>query len=136
MTQKKSSSAKKTDARVLIVEDDEPTRDALVLKLANMGIAAAAVKDGEEAIQKIHERQWDVVIIDILLPKQNGFSVLEEMRNEPHCAQTTIFVFTNLSGAEHKGRSLELGAHEFFEKTKMSLSGIAQKIAQALEKKQ
>jgi len=136
MPQKRSPSIKTSSARVLIVEDDEPTRDALMLKLASMDIRAAAAKDGEEAIQQIHQQPWDVIVVDILLPKQNGFTVLEGVRREPHCARATVFVFTNLSGAEHKGRALELGAHAFFEKTKMSLHDIAQKIAQALDKKQ
>lgn len=119
-------------SRVLIIEDDEPTRDALVLKLADMHIAAETARDGEEAGEKIHARAWDVIVVDLLLPKKDGFSLLEEIRREPHCAHATVFVFTNLSGAEHRERALALGAHEFIEKTKVSLARIAEKIAVAL----
>lgn len=131
-TKKSSVIEPEHGARVLIIEDDEPTRDALVLKLADMRIPAEIARDGEEGSEKIHVRGWDVVVVDLLLPKKNGFSLLEEIRREPRCAHATIFVFTNLSGAEHRDRALRLGAHEFIEKTKVSLAQIAEKIAAAL----
>lgn len=122
-------------SRVLIVEDDIPTLDALIAKLARMDIPAAAAKDGEEATEMIHAQPWDVVIIDILLPKKDGFALLEEIKKEPQCAHAAVLVFSNLSGTEYMRRALDLGAHEFIEKTKVSLEDMAQKIIASLNKK-
>lgn len=138
MTEKKQTRKKSVPARyphVLIVEDDMPTLDALMLKLESMGISAAAAKDGEEATEMIRAQQWDVIITDILLPKKNGFAVLEEIQRDPQCKNTVIFAFSNLSGTEYTQRALSAGAHEFIEKTKVSLDDIAIKIAAALAKK-
>lgn len=128
-------SAPAPSPRVLIVEDDEPTLDALVVKLANMNIPVATAPDGEEAAKKILEREWAVIVIDILLPKKNGFTLLKEIQHDPRHADATILVMSNLSGAEHQKHAMDLGAHEFIEKTKVSLSDIAEKIAQALNAK-
>lgn len=131
-TQKKSALARRP--RVLIVEDDIPTLDALMFKLESMGIPSVGAKDGEEATTMIRAQQWDVIVIDILLPKKNGFAILEEIRGQPEFAHTAIFAFSNLSGAEYMQRALNAGAHEFIEKTKVSLDDIAGKIASALAK--
>lgn len=133
--EKNITSASARAPRVLIVEDDEPTLDALVVKLADMNIPVATAPDGEEAAKKILKQKWDVIVIDILLPKKNGFTLLKEIQHDPRHAHATILVMSNLSGTEHQKHAMDLGAHEFIEKTKVSLSDIAEKIARALDAK-
>lgn len=121
--------------RVLIIEDDAPTLDALAFKLESMDIPSLGAKDGEEAVEQIRAQTWDVIVVDLLLPKKNGFTVLEEIKRQPESSHTVIFAFSNLSGAEYMQRALNAGAGEFIEKTKVSLDDIAGKIASALDKK-
>ena len=70
----------KSTKKILVVEDDMPTLEAIGLKLKEQGFLVENAFDGEEAMEKIKENNYDLVLLDILLPKKNGFEIIREMK--------------------------------------------------------
>jgi two-component system, OmpR family, copper resistance phosphate regulon response regulator CusR len=100
--------------RVLIVDDEERIRLVLARILRSRGIAADAVADGANAVARTVSGSYDLVILDLLMPGQDGFSALREiMRQRPDQA---VLVLSCLSDPESKMASLGLGADDYVPK--------------------
>jgi two-component system, OmpR family, copper resistance phosphate regulon response regulator CusR len=100
--------------RVLIVDDEERIRLVLARILRARGIAADAVADGANAVARTVSGSYDLVILDLLMPGQDGFSALREiMRQRPDQA---VLVLSCLSDPESKMASLGLGADDYVPK--------------------
>ena len=100
--------------RVLIVDDEERIRLVLARILRARGIAADAVADGADAVTRTVSGSYDLVILDLLMPGQDGFSALREiMRQRPDQA---VLVLSCLSDPESKMASLGLGADDYVPK--------------------
>ncbi|HVG25585.1 MAG TPA: response regulator [Thermoanaerobaculia bacterium] len=65
---------------VLLVDDDEPIRVLITALCARIGIAVECAPDGEIALSMLRRRHYDALLLDLMLPKQNGFEVLRELR--------------------------------------------------------
>lgn len=118
--------------KILVVEDDRATLAALAFKLKVKNIEADTAKDGEEAVTKIKERAYSLVLLDILLPKINGFGVLEEIRKKYPSAQTKVIMISNLGQAEEISKAMSLGADGYIVKAETSLDGIVQKVTEII----
>ncbi len=100
--------------RVLIVDDEERIRLVLARILRARGIAADAAADGADAVARTVSGSYDLVILDLLMPGQDGFSALREiMRQRPDQA---VLVLSCLSDPESKMVSLGLGADDYVPK--------------------
>jgi DNA-binding response OmpR family regulator len=100
--------------RVLIVDDEERIRLVLARILRARGIAADAAADGTDAVARTASGSYDLVILDLLMPGQDGFSALREiMRRRPDQA---VLVLSCLSDPESKMASLGLGADDYVPK--------------------
>ncbi len=115
--------------KILIAEDEHPIANALSLKLQSAGYETVVVYDGEAAISQIKSDKFDLILLDLMMPKKDGFAVLEELKK----AKITIpiIVSTNLSQEEDKKRALSLGAKDYFVKSDITLSEIVEKIKYA-----
>ena len=116
--------------RVLVAEDEKPLARALQLKFGQAGIVVEIAYDGEEALGRIRHESFDVLLLDIMMPKKNGFEVLEAMRAESIAVPT--FVLSNLSQPEDKLRAEELGTLGFFVKADVSINLIVERVRQQL----
>lgn len=67
-------------ARIMVVEDDEPIRRLVAMTLGNLGHEVSEVRDGEEAIRRILEDEPDLVVLDVMMPKVDGWEVLHRIR--------------------------------------------------------
>ncbi len=84
-----------TTARVLVVEDDEAIRKLLVHVLTKRSYDVVAVSDGGEAIDKIRVESYDVILLDMMMPKVTGIEVIEWLsRNKPGLARESVVVLT------------------------------------------
>jgi DNA-binding response OmpR family regulator len=100
--------------RVLVADDEERIRLVLVRILRSRGIAAEAVADGADAVARTVSGSYDLVILDLLMPGQDGFSALREiMRRRP---DQVVLVLSCLSDPESKMASLGLGADDYVPK--------------------
>lgn len=122
--------------KVLLVEDDKFLRTVLEKKLLNEGMEVVVAEDGEEAIQKLVQERPDIILLDIVLPKRSGFSVIEEVRKDPEFRSLPIIVLSNLGQQEDVEKGLSLGAVEYFVKAKISLDDLLKKVKEYSSQKE
>ena len=99
---------------VLVVEDDRKTAGFLNKGLTENGFEVEVASTGEEAIELVLAREFDVVILDILIPAPDGWSVLKRMRKNGR--NTPVLFLTALDSVEERVRGLELGADDYLVK--------------------
>src|SRR5688500_13830635 len=97
-----------TPKRILIVEDEKPLAHALELKLRHEGYDVTLASDGQQCVQMATEQQFDIILLDLIMPVMDGFQVLEKLRQLPK--MPAVFVLSNLSQQEDEQRALSLGA--------------------------
>ncbi|MEI6580676.1 MAG: response regulator [bacterium] len=102
--------------RVLIVEDDQHISKVYEIQLAKEGLFTILARDGEEAVKMVENEKPDLIILDLMLPKKDGFWVLEEMRKNSKYSKIPILVISNLGQKTDAARALELGATEYLVK--------------------
>lgn len=114
--------------RVLIVEDDFQISKVYQLQLEKAGIFSILARNGEEAIELLDEAKPDLVTLDLMIPKKDGFWVLEEIRKNPKYKNIPIIIISNLGQESDKARAVGLGATEYWVKVDMSIKDIIEKI--------
>jgi DNA-binding response OmpR family regulator len=102
--------------RILIIEDDQFLLLALAARLKANGYSVVSGADALSAISVALKEAPDLVILDLGLPAQDGFVVLEQMRGLPDLVETPVIVLTASDPAENEKRALEGGAVAFFQK--------------------
>lgn len=86
--------------RVLVVDDDPAIRRILTLTLELEGYEIETASDGQEALRALGRALPDVVVLDVMMPKLNGFQVLQRMREEPRTADVPVIILTAKAGTE------------------------------------
>jgi DNA-binding response OmpR family regulator len=118
--------------KILIVEDDLQTIDALAFKLNQKGISASTALNGEEAIERLKREKYDLVLVDILLPKKNGFEVIKEAKTNGRSKDAKIIIFSNLGQEENVEKAMELGANGYIVKADIGINELSNRIIKEL----
>ena len=113
--------------KVLIAEDEEVLMNVLKDRFESEGWKVDVAKDGQEAIDAITKNSHDLLLLDLLMPKKDGFEVLREVRGNPEQKGLHIIVLSNLGGDEDIKKALELGANDYYVKTQHPMSEIVDK---------
>ena len=100
--------------RALVVEDYEPIRAAVRQGLEEHGFAVDAAGDGEEGLWLATENPYDVIVLDLMLPKLDGLAVLAKLRAQHHPA--AVLLLTARDGVDDRVRGLDLGADDYLVK--------------------
>lgn len=108
--------------RILIAEDEKPLNHALSLKLTHEGFEIDSAFDGEEALAFIEKNNYDLVLLDLIMPRLDGFGVLQKLKAS--AKKVPVIVLSNLGQPEDKTRAEELGAQGFYIKSDTALSEI------------
>lgn len=98
--------------RVLLVEDDAFLKQIYEDTLTQEGFGVITASDGNEALQKLQSNEWDILLMDIILPHLDGIEVLRKLKNDPthsHLISKPIIFLTNLDNENEKKQALELG---------------------------
>lgn len=119
--------------KILIVEDEKPMTRALELKLAHAGFDTIAAYDGEQGLAAIKNNGIDLILLDLIMPKVDGFAVLAELKQKG--SKTPVIVLSNLSQQDDERRAKELGALEFYIKSNTPIADIVARVEQILKKK-
>lgn len=117
--------------KILVVEDEKPIAKALQLKLNNSGYEASVAGDGQEALQILSGDTYDLVLLDLVMPRLDGFGFLTQAK-EQGLTIPPVIVSSNLSQDEDIKRAKELGAVSYYVKSNTPLSVIVEKINQYL----
>ncbi|HUN23174.1 MAG TPA: response regulator [Anaerolineales bacterium] len=104
------------DNKILIVDDEYSNRDIMSQFLAMEGFQLFMAVDGEDAMQKLQEVQPDLVLLDILMPRLNGYEVCRRIKDNPETVFVPVIMITALRGTDEKIKSAEVGADDFLTK--------------------
>ena len=101
----------------ILVVDDEPTIVRLMeFVLARQGHEMIVAVNGEEALQKIHSEQPDLVLLDIMMPRIDGYEVAQRLRADPATASLPIIMLSAKAQGEDIRRGVEVGVDEYVTK--------------------
>ena len=114
--------------KILVAEDEEVLLNVLKDRFEAEGWEVTTARDGEEAVESIKKIRPDLVLLDLLMPKKDGFEVLKEIRGDPEFKTLPIIVvLSNLGSDEDIKKALSLGANDYFVKTQHPMSEIVEK---------
>jgi DNA-binding response OmpR family regulator len=110
--------------KVLVVEDYAPLARALKIRLGKEGFVVALASDGRAAVEALKLKKFDLVILDLVIPKKNGFEVLTEMRESGQ--NIPVVILTNLSQPKELKKLEALGVTKFFSKMHTPLKELSE----------
>ncbi len=116
----------KTPKKILIVEDEKPIRQALELKLSKAGFSITPVSNGKDAISKVSEQKFDLILLDLMMPEMNGYEVLAQLKNLN--IKTPVIILSNLGQEEDIKKAKECGAEDYCIKSNTPISSIVDKV--------
>jgi len=119
--------------RILLVEDDRFLRKAAEVRLRRAGYTVITAADGEEAIATASAMRPDLVLLDLIMPRMQGFEVLRLLRTQPNMDGVPIVVLTNLSQDADRERAMTQGANGYLIKANMSLDALADAVGDVLK---
>ncbi len=112
--------------RILIVEDEKALASVLNLKLKSSGFDTTVVYNGDEALKVLKSETYDLILIDFMMPKRDGFSVVEELKKLGN--KMPVFAMSNLGQEEDIAHVKSLGAKEYIIKADTSPPEILSKV--------
>jgi DNA-binding response OmpR family regulator len=118
--------------KILWAEDDELLGSILEKKFKTQESDLIHVKNGEGVLTYLKDNTADIVILDILLPGQDGLSVLKEIKSKDKTKDIPVVLLSNLNDPDHLAKSQEYGASKFLIKASLTLDEIIHNIAQIL----
>lgn len=114
--------------KVLIVEDDQLIYSILSRELTDAGFEVSNAFDGEQAVTAAKEVRPDLVLLDILLPRKNGFEVLETLKADEQLAKIPVVILSNLGQPEDIKKGRDLGAIDYMVKVEFEPKQIVSKV--------
>ena len=122
-------------AIILVVDDNEMNRDLLSRRLQRQGYDVATAENGREALKAIEGTQFDLILLDIMMPEMNGFEVLEHLKAHPDWRHIPVIVISAAEDIDNMVKGIQLGAEDYLPKPYNTLL-LKARIGACLEKKQ
>jgi len=119
--------------KVLIVDDDAFLSGIYATKLELEGFAVAAARDGDEGLKAALKEIPDLILLDVLMPKLDGFEVLKRLKAEPATKNIPVIMLTNLGQKEDIEKGLEEGAVDYLIKAHFVPAEAVAKIKKVLK---
>ena len=124
----------KNKPKIIIVEDDPNLLDLYAYEFKNLGFDVIKAEDGMQGLASTISEKPDLVILDVMLPKLDGISMLKELRLTPgDVGRTPVIVLTALSDTSFANEAMRLGANEYFIKTDFMPNKMMSKIKKYLK---
>jgi len=105
---------------VLVVEDSSAAREVVMRILQHEGYNVVGASNGVEALDQLHSKIPDLVLLDVMMPEMDGLTLLQELRHEPQYKELPVILLTALSDEPRMNRARELGVREYLVKTRFS----------------
>jgi len=102
--------------KIFVVEDDENIREIVLYALNSAGFEAHGYETGEEFLTAINEEIPSLVILDIMLPKEDGLSILKNLRNKPRTKNVPVILLTAKNSEFDRVKGLDMGADDYISK--------------------
>ncbi len=122
----------KTILVVEVIEDEQSLLTALREKLAHEGFSFLGAKDGEEGLDLALQNHPDLILLDILMPKMDGLTMLKKLRENEWGKKVPVIILTNFSGDEKIAAAMENEALDYFIKSDVKLEEVVSRIKEKL----
>lgn len=119
-------------ARILIVEDDPMISDIYQKKFTSAGFEAVVAENGASVLKNMENGQFDLVLLDMVLPDMNGIEILKKLKAGKYNPQMKVVIFSNLSEKSDRDEALKNGADGFIGKTQYTPSELVVEIRRML----
>ncbi len=136
MAEEKEQKNKKYDTKILLIEDDKMLADMYITKFSKEGMEVIRAEDGAQGLEIAKKEKPDLILLDIIMPKLDGFAVLRELRKDSDIGKTHVLLLTNLGQSEDVEKGQELGADDYFIKANHTPAEIVEKVKYLLSKKE
>jgi len=120
--------------KILMVEEDRFLRKIYKNKLNLAGFEFIEATNGEEGLNKVIAEKPDLVLLDLILPRKNGFDVLIDIKKNEETKNIPVIILSNLGQETDIKRGLSLGAQEYLVKPEINLSEVVDRIKDCLAK--
>ncbi len=114
--------------KVLIVEDDRLIFTILSRELSDAGYEVSNAYDGEQALTLTRDQRPDIVLLDILLPRKNGFEVLQDLKADDDLSSIPVVILSNLGQPDDIKKGRDLGAEDYLVKVEFEPKQIISKV--------
>ena len=119
--------------KILFIEDESALQKTFSDLLSSEGYELVSALDGEIGLDKAKKEAPDLILLDLILPKINGFEVLKRLKDDEATKNIPVIVLTNLEGVEDVNKVLELGVKTYLVKGQYSLEEVLKKIKDYIE---
>lgn len=118
--------------KILIVEDEIALLYALSSQFDKKQFKVFQAVDGEEGLKSALDNHPDLILLDLLMPKMDGISMLKELRRDTWGKDVKVIILTNLSDAETVDEALKQGTYDYLVKTDWNLTEVIEKVKKTL----
>ncbi len=118
--------------KIILLEDEEILLKALSIQLLSAGFDVLTASNGEAGLALIKKEKPDLVLLDILMPKMDGFQVLAELKKDKELKHIPVIVLSNQGQDEEKEKGLKLGAIDYYVKSSTDLTDLTKKVQKVL----
>jgi DNA-binding response OmpR family regulator len=118
--------------KILLVEDDEGLAQVYITRMEVDGFEVKRVPNGEDALATAVEYKPDLILLDIMMPKVNGFDVLDILRNTPETTNVKIIMLTALSQEADLKKAQEMGVDDYIVKSQVVIADVVDRIKKHL----
>lgn len=118
---------------ILLVEDDPFLVDVYTTKLREAGFEIDVAEDGAEALRKLKEKKPDLLVLDIVLPQIDGWTLLRKIRENPELKDLKTIIFSNLGQKADIEKALKLGAIDYLIKAHFTPGQVIEEIKKTLD---
>ena len=122
-----------TPARVLLVEDDRFLRKAAEVRLRRAGLTVLTASDGVEALAVARTQPVDLILLDLIMPRLQGFDVLKVLKEEAGTRDIPVLIMSNLGQDADRDRAARDGAAGYLVKANMSLDALTGEVLRLLQ---
>jgi DNA-binding response OmpR family regulator len=120
--------------KILFIEDEAALQKTFRDILEKEGYQMISALDGESGLRLAKSQKPDLILLDLILPRKDGFEVLKELKEDEATKGIPVIVLTNLEDIESVEKAIELGATTYLVKAQYTLEEVIQKVKKALEK--
>ena len=118
---------------ILLIEDEEMLANMYETKFKTSGYDIHKALDGEAGLKIAEEVNPDIILLDVIMPKLDGFSVLKQLREKPKTKNTPVILLTNLGQDEDVEKGKILGATGYLVKANMTPAEVVEKVKEYLK---
>ena len=118
--------------KILFVEDEPTLQKTFGEILKQEGYEMISALDGEIGLRLAKTKEPDLILLDLILPRVNGFEVLKKLKEDEATKDVPVIILTNLEGIGDVDKAIEMGATTYLVKAEYSLEEVVEKIKKAL----